>query len=133
MNQGRRMNPVSSGSSVNSAMEHAEGKTIPGWITFLLAASCGLIVANLYYAQTLIGQIAQATQLSSGAAGLIVTLTQVGYVLGLLFVVPLSDIIENRRLTVVSLAVVVVSLVAATLAPNAAIFWEHPCSLVSVP
>lgn len=122
MNQGRRMNPVSSGSSVNSAMEHAEGKTIPGWITFLLAASCGLIVANLYYAQTLIGQIAQATQLSSGAAGLIVTLTQVGYVLGLLFVVPLSDIIENRRLTVASLAVVVVSLVAATLAPNAAIF-----------
>ncbi|AIQ21734.1 MFS transporter [Paenibacillus sp. FSL H7-0737] len=103
-------------------MEHAEGKTIPGWITFLLAASCGLIVANLYYAQTLIGQIAQATQLSSGAAGLIVTLTQVGYVLGLLFVVPLSDIIENRRLTVASLAVVVVSLVAATLAPNAAIF-----------
>ncbi|MGE7614302.1 MFS transporter [Paenibacillus sp. NPDC101420] len=103
-------------------MEHAEGKTIPGWIIFLLAASCGLIVANLYYAQTLIGQIAQATQLSSGAAGLIVTLTQVGYVLGLLFVVPLSDIIENRRLTVVSLAMVVVSLVAATLAPNAAIF-----------
>ncbi|MEK3662907.1 MFS transporter [Paenibacillus sp. FSL F4-0236] len=125
MNQGRRMNPVSSVSSVSSVnpvKEHAEGKTIPGWITFLLAASCGLIVANLYYAQTLIGQIAQATQLSSGAAGLIVTLTQVGYVLGLLFVVPLSDIIENRRLTVVSLAMVVVSLVAATLAPNAAIF-----------
>ena len=122
MNQGRRMNPVSSVNSVNPAKEHAEGKTIPGWITVLLAASCGLIVANLYYAQTLIGQIAQATQLSSGAAGLIVTLTQVGYVLGLLFVVPLSDIIENRRLTVASLAVVVVSLVAATLAPNAAIF-----------
>lgn len=97
-------------------------KTIPGWITFLLAASCGLIVANLYYAQTLIGQIAEATHLSSGAAGLIVTLTQVGYVLGLLFVVPLSDIIENRRLTVMSLAVVVVSLVGATVAPNAVIF-----------
>lgn len=116
------MNQVSELNRVNPAKEHSEGKMIPGWITFLLAASCGLIVANLYYAQTLIGPIAQALHLSSGAAGLIVTLTQIGYVLGLVLVVPLSDIIENRRLTVTSLTVVAVSLVVATLAPNATLF-----------
>ncbi|MEK4511344.1 MFS transporter [Paenibacillus sp. FSL K6-2524] len=88
----------------------------------LLAVSCGIIVANLYYAQTLVGPISIAMGLSPRSAGLIVTLTQVGYVLGLLFIVPLSDIIENRRLTVVSLIMVVGALVVATLAPNSLIF-----------
>ncbi|MGN7762875.1 MFS transporter [Paenibacillus sp. 22594] len=108
--------------NVKHAQKRQGSNAVPGWITFLLAASCGLIVANLYYAQTLVGPISEATHLSSGAAGLIVTLTQIGYVIGLLFVVPLSDIIENRRLTVISLSVVVVALVAATFAPNASLF-----------
>lgn len=69
----------------------------PGLIR-LLAVSAGLIVANLYYAQTLVGPISAATSLSTEAAGLIVTLTQVGYALGLLFIVPLGDLLENRRL-----------------------------------
>lgn len=113
---------ASRGMNMKHAQESTAGNAVPGWITFLLAASCGLIVANLYYAQTLVGPISAATHLSSGAAGLIVTLTQIGYVIGLLFVVPLSDIIENRRLTVTSLAVVVAALVAATLASNAPLF-----------
>ncbi|WP_246627890.1 MFS transporter [Paenibacillus oenotherae] len=88
------------------------------WMIVLLAAACGLIVANLYYAQTLVGPISAAIGLSSTAAGLIVTLTQVGYVVGLLFIVPLSDMMENRRLTVLSLFVAVVALLAAAFAPN---------------
>ncbi|MEK4044722.1 MFS transporter [Paenibacillus sp. FSL H8-0048] len=97
-------------------------KAVPGWITFLLAVSCGLIVANLYYTQTLVGPIGQAIHLSAGATGLIVTLTQIGYVAGLLFIVPLSDIIENRRLTVMSLILVVAALALSVLATNAPLF-----------
>lgn len=104
---------------MNSVIEH---KSIPTWLTFLLAASCGMIVANLYYAQTLVGPISESTGLSSSAAGLIVTITQMGYVLGLLFIVPLSDLVENRRLTIVSLIVVVLALASAAFVPNAAIF-----------
>lgn len=100
----------------------AQVKPISSWIMLLLASACGLIVANLYYAQPLVGPISAATGLSSAAAGLIVTLTQIGYVAGLLFIVPLSDIIENRRLAVVSLIVVVGALLAATFAPNATLF-----------
>lgn len=99
-----------------------EGKRISRGIMFLLASACGLIAANLYYAQTLVGPISAATGLSSAAAGFIVTLTQIGYVVGLLFIVPLSDIIENRRLAVVSLIVVVCALLAAAFATNAAVF-----------
>ncbi|MCD9025037.1 MFS transporter [Cohnella silvisoli] len=99
-----------------------EGNRISSWMMFVLAAACGLIVANLYYSQTLVGPISAATGLSSTAAGLIVTLTQIGYVAGLLFIVPLSDIIENRRLTVVALLIVVGALLLAAFAPNASLF-----------
>ncbi|WP_340015352.1 MFS transporter [Paenibacillus sp. FSL K6-1318] len=95
---------------------------VPTWIIFLLASACGLIVANLYYAQTVIGPISITTGLSSAAAGLIVTLTQIGYVIGLLFIVPLSDITENRRLVVLFLSVLVVALIAAAFSPTAVVF-----------
>ncbi|MEK5278822.1 MULTISPECIES: MFS transporter [Paenibacillus] len=95
---------------------------ISSWMMFMLAAACGLIVANLYYAQTLVGPISVSTGLSSTAAGLIVTLTQIGYVVGLLFIVPLSDIVENRRLTIITLMVAVGALLVAAFAANASLF-----------
>jgi predicted MFS family arabinose efflux permease len=88
----------------------------------LLAASTGLIVANLYYAQTLVGPISVATGLSAGAAGLIVTLTQIGYCLGLLFIVPLGDLLENRRLIFGALLLTAVALLVAACTSNAVIF-----------
>lgn len=99
-----------------------EEKRISSGMIFLLAAACGLIVANLYYAQTLVGQISASTGLSSAAAGIIVTITQIGYVAGLLFIVPLSDLIENRRLATVSLAALFAALLAAVFAPDAPVF-----------
>ncbi|WP_079911248.1 MFS transporter [Paenibacillus sp. 32352] len=91
-------------------------------LMLLAAISCGFIVANLYYSQTLVGPISLATGLSSSASGFIVTLTQIGYVLGLLFIVPLSDIIENRRLMAGSLSIVVLALLAAAGASSSAVF-----------
>ncbi len=69
-------------------------------MVFLLAVSVGLIVANIYYSQPLIGPIARELGMSPQAAGLIATLTQLGYGAGLLLLVPLGDLIENRKLTV---------------------------------
>lgn len=93
------------------------------WMTLLLATACGLIVANLYYAQPLIGPIGHALGLSPQAAGLIVTLIQAGYGAGLLLIVPLGDIIENRRLICSLLAAVCIglsSVAAQVLVPFAA-------------
>ncbi len=56
------------------------GKNLPAWLTMLLAAACGIIVANLYYAQPLVGTISSSIGLSANSSGLIVTLTQIGYV-----------------------------------------------------
>ncbi|WP_027863651.1 MFS transporter [Massilia alkalitolerans] len=93
----------------------------PG-LTRLLAVSAGLIVANLYYAQTLVGPISLATGLSAQAAGLVVTLTQAGYALGLLFIVPLGDLLENRRLVFCALLGTAAALLAAAVSSNAWLF-----------
>ncbi|SMF45753.1 MFS transporter [Pseudogulbenkiania subflava] len=96
--------------------------TLSARLTLLLATACGVIVANLYYAQPLVGPISVSTGLPAQAAGLIVTLTQVGYGLGLLFIVPLGDLMENRRLAVSSLLVAAGALVIASLSVHAALF-----------
>jgi predicted MFS family arabinose efflux permease len=82
-------------------------------MTVLLAAACGLIAANLYYAQPLVGLISTALGLSPGAAGLIVTLTQIGYGLGLLLIVPLGDLFENRRLILGVIALGTIAVIGA--------------------
>jgi predicted MFS family arabinose efflux permease len=98
-------------------------------MVLLLATAAGLIVANLYYAQTLVGPIAAATGLSDQAAGLIVTLTQIGYTLGLLFVVPLGDLVENRRLVTGGLLLTAVALAAAAFASSA---WQFLAAALAI-
>ena len=91
-------------------------------LTVALAAACGLVAANLYYAQPLIGLIGPSLGLPLEATGLIVTLIQIGYVFGLALVVPLGDLLESRRLICTILCLTAVALAAASLAPTAPIF-----------
>ena len=100
----------------------AVAETMSSAMIFLLASACGLVAANIYYAQPLAGVIGPELGLSSAATGLIVTLTQIGYGLGLLFVVPLGDLVENRKLIVGTVATAVLALIAAALAPHAGPF-----------
>ena len=92
------------------------------WMTFLIAVACGLIVANLYYAQPLVGPISQALGLDPKASGLIVTLTQIGYGVGLLLIVPLGDLFENRKLILWTMALGIVALVFAATASTPLLF-----------
>lgn len=101
---------------------HPHTRGVSGAMTFLLAAACGLIAANIYYAQPLAGPISSALGLSPQAAGLIVTLTQIGYGAGLLFVVPLGDLVENRKLALVMIGIATLGLLGAALSPHAAPF-----------
>jgi predicted MFS family arabinose efflux permease len=84
-------------------------------ITLLLAVACGLIVANLYYAQPLVGPISASLGLSPEAAGLVVTMAQMGYVAGLLLIVPLGDLVENRNLVLCVVGVAALALFGAAL------------------
>lgn len=102
--------------------ELSEHPPLSTWITILLASACGVIVANLYYAQPLIGPIREALGLSPAAAGLVVTMTQIGYGAGLLLLVPLGDLFENRRLVLSLLGLVVLALLGAAVSTNALSF-----------
>lgn len=88
----------------------------------LFALAAGLIVANLYYAQTLVGPIAASLGIAPGAAGMVVTVTQIGYCLGLLFIAPLGDRLENRRMIVTGILFTALALAIAAIAKSAAVF-----------
>lgn len=82
-------------------------------LILLFAFSCGAIVANLYYAQPIIALIAPDLHMSGGMASLIVSLTQIGYAAGLFFLVPLGDLVENKKLMVVTALTSIASLALA--------------------
>ena len=105
----------------NLAPDDATPPASPALI-FLLALACGIVVANIYYVQPVVGLISRDYGVSIAGSGMLVTVTQLGYAVGLLLIVPLGDIIENRRLIIVMLGLLVVALGAAFLAPNLAIF-----------
>ena len=85
----------------------------------LFAFCCGAIVANIYYAQPIIELIAPDIGLTPAMASLIVSLTQIGYALGLFFLVPLGDLLENRKLMITTTVVAIASLLGAA-------FTEQP-------
>ncbi|HXT16387.1 MAG TPA: MFS transporter [Gemmatimonadaceae bacterium] len=84
----------------------------------LLSFTAGAVVANLYYSQPLLPEIGRTFGLTNGRVGLVSTASQLGYAVGLLFFVPLGDIIERRKLIVVLLWCVAASLAASAIAPN---------------
>ncbi len=109
----------------SSQVAAADGCAAPemsGALIFVLALACGIVVANIYYVQPLIGLISRDYAMPVASAGLLVTLTQVGYAAGLILVVPLGDIVENRRLILLLLAGLTAALVMAGAAPNASLF-----------
>jgi predicted MFS family arabinose efflux permease len=93
----------------------------PG-LTTLISAACGLTVANIYYAQPLIGLIAPALGLQAELAGLVMTLTQAGFGLGLLLLVPMADVFENRRLVALALVAASLGLLGIASARSATMF-----------
>jgi predicted MFS family arabinose efflux permease len=69
----------------------------------LFAVSCGLAVATNYYVQVLIPAIAHELRMDGATVGLLVPLAQIGFVVGIIFIVPLGDLLQRRQLVSVLL------------------------------
>jgi predicted MFS family arabinose efflux permease len=91
-------------------------------LTILLAVACGASVANLYYAQPLLSLIGHSFGVGRGTATIVVTATQIGYALGLALLLPLGDLLENRRLASRTLLLTAVALAVAAFAPDLWVF-----------
>jgi predicted MFS family arabinose efflux permease len=100
--------------------EPAEG--IKPALVGLLAFACGASVANMYYAQPLLHTLGRAFQISTGTAGLLVTVGQIGYVFGLGLLVPLGDLVERRNLITSTMLVIALCQGVAAAAPSIAVF-----------
>ncbi|WP_172194301.1 MFS transporter [Saccharibacillus qingshengii] len=87
-------------------------------ISLLLAAACGLAVANVYYTQPLLGLLADEFGVSVSAIGSIVMVVQLFYALGLLLIVPLGDLRSRKRMTVIQLLLIAAGLLAASFASS---------------
>ncbi|WP_095129025.1 MFS transporter [Pseudomonas sp. Irchel s3h14] len=81
-------------------------------LTLLFSVTCALAVANVYFAQPLLDSMAQSLGVASSMIGIVVTATQVGYALGLLFIVPLGDLVNHKRLILTQVVLSAVALAA---------------------
>ncbi|MGE4801583.1 MFS transporter [Yersinia hibernica] len=85
-------------------------------MVLLFAMVCAMAVANVYFAQPLLDIMATDLKAPPSAVGLVVTLTQVGYALGLIFIVPLGDLWDRRKLIIGQLLLSATALICASLA-----------------
>jgi predicted MFS family arabinose efflux permease len=95
----------------------------------VMAFATGALAANLYYAQPLIGTIAPRLGIPVALAGSITSFTQIGFGMGLFFLVPLVDLVENKRLVISAVLVTAVALLACAVLRNASLFFAA-CLLV---
>jgi predicted MFS family arabinose efflux permease len=89
----------------------------------LLAVACGIVVANIYYAQPLLEDIGRDLGVGPAGLGFVTTVTQGGYFLGLILIVPLGDLLNRRMLIPLGSVIAAVALLAVAVSPNPATFF----------
>ena len=93
-----------------------------------MAIAGGVTVANLYYNQPLLADIAREFHVDAALAGWLPMATQIGYALGMLLIVPLGDSTERRRLIVVMIFAAILALCWVALAHSFAVLLIASCA-----
>jgi len=105
--------------TISEATKLASAQTATRSFVWLAATAVGVIVTNLFAPQVLLGLIGHSLGTSAWQAGLISTLTLLGYALGLFLLVPLADLFENKRLILRTLSCAILAALCTALAPTA--------------
>ena len=100
-----------------------ENGGIPNRILLMMSIVGGLTVANLYYNQPLLEEMRASLGIGELEANLITVITQIGYALGLLLVVPMADMWSRRKIVITSMSIAVLMASAIALATNVWIVW----------
>lgn len=94
----------------------------------IMSAAAGICVANIYYNQPILKDIAHDFGIAEGRAGIISVLAQAGYGLGLFFLTPLGDKINRKKLILSLHVILILTLIGTTFVQN--FFWMGVFSLV---
>ena len=84
----------------------------------LFAVCSGLAIGNLYWAQPLLVQITNGFGISEAGGGLLITATQIGYAIGIFFIVPLGDFVRRKRLISIVMILSIIALISCALSPS---------------
>jgi len=96
----------------------ANPPSLSPFLTYFMATACAVVVANLYYCQPLLGRLSAYFQVSETSASWVNICSQLGYGLGLFFVVPLGDRMVRRTLLVRMILLAALALAGAALSPD---------------
>lgn len=92
-------------------------------LVLTLAATAGITVANLYYIQPLLAEIARSFHLTQVNVSFSATLTQIGYALGMLLLLPLADIREKKSFILFMMGCSVCALLFMASARSSAVLY----------
>lgn len=112
-----------------------ENEGLPASILWTLAIVAGISVANLYYNQPLLNMIRHELGVSEFKTNLIAMVTQIGYAIGLLFIVPLGDLYQRKKIILTNFILLIFSLLTIALAQDInliliASFVTGVCSMI---
>ncbi|WFB61821.1 MFS transporter [Paenibacillus sp. BR1-192] len=93
------------------------------YVTLLFAIACGMSVANIYFAQPLLDQLSIEFNMDYSIIGIVITVTQVFYAMGLLLLVPLGDLLNQRRLIIGQMTISAAALVIVGTASSGAVLF----------
>ena len=88
------------------------------FLAILFAVCSGLAIGNLYWAQPLLVQIMDGFGLPAANGGLLVTATQIGYAMGIFFILPLGDFVRRKRMIALVMVLSVLTLVSCAISPS---------------
>ena len=88
------------------------------FLAILFAICSGLAIGNLYWAQPLLVQIMDGFGLPAANGGLLVTATQIGYAMGILFILPLGDFVRRKCMIAIVMVLSVLALVSCAISPS---------------
>lgn len=104
-------------------LQLASNSTLSRYTECLLAIACGMAVANIYIAHPLLDSIATEFIITPSTIGIVITITQICYALGLMVLVPLGDLLNQRHVIMGQMLMLAVALVVVGIAPTSIVFY----------
>lgn len=103
---------------IEQSIETESKPTLTRGLLWLMTITTGIVVGNNYYNQPLLGLMAKDFAVTATQISMIAMLTQIGFALGLLFIVPLGDMVRRKKLILYIFVAMILSLFGMVLAPN---------------